>query len=95
MIIMDIEIKKEGNACERCKKLDADVSKMTHYKNHELDELLCQDCIKEIEDYYSVTCAKCGKPAHLRGNLIEYENEKICTVCMDEIKMQEITKQGK
>jgi hypothetical protein len=29
---------------------------------------------------------------HLRGNLIEYENEKICTICMDEINMKKIIK---
>ncbi|MFQ5475574.1 MAG: hypothetical protein ACE5DT_00915 [Nitrosopumilus sp.] len=83
---------KEGNACERCHKLDG-VGKMTHYRNHGLDELLCQDCIKEIDDYYSLTCSKCGKPAHMRGNLIEFENKKICTICMDEIKIKEMNKQ--
>ena len=76
---------KEVNACERCHKLDTDVGKMTHYKNHGLDESLCQIWIKEIDDYYSLTCFKCGKPAHFRGKLIEFENEKICTICMDEI----------
>ena len=90
---MGVVFKKEGNACERCHKLDTDVGKMAHYKNHELDELLCQDCIKEIDDYYSLKCSKCGKPAHLRGNLIEYENEKICTICMDEINMKKIIKE--
>jgi hypothetical protein len=34
---MSIESKKEGNACERCQKSDSDVGKITHYKNHELD----------------------------------------------------------
>ena len=76
---------KKGNACERCHKLDTDVGERTHYKNHGLDELLCQVCIKEIEDYYSLTCSRCGKPAHLRGSLVEFENKKICTICMDEI----------
>ena len=65
---------------------------MTHYKNHELDKLLCQDCIKEIDGYYALKCSKYGKPAHLRGNLIEYENEKICTICMDGINMEKIIK---
>lgn len=84
---------KEGNACERCQKLDVDVGEMKHYKNHGLDESLCQVCIKEIEDYYFLTCFKCDKPAHLRGRLIEFENKKICTICMDEINMKKITKQ--
>jgi hypothetical protein len=86
---MSNEFKKEGNACERCHKLETDVGEMTQYKKHELDKLLCQNCIKEIEDYYALKCSKCGKPAHLRGNLIEYENDKICTICMDEIRMKE------
>ena len=78
-----------SNVCERCKKLDTDVGKLTHYKNHELNKLLCQNCITEIDDYYSLRCSKCNKPAHLRGNLIEHKNEKICTVCMDKIQTEE------
>ena len=90
---MCMEFKREGNACERCHKLEMDVGKITQYENYELDKLLCQDCIKEIEDYYALKCSKCGKPAHMRGNLIEFENKKICTICMDEINMKKITKQ--
>ena len=86
---MSNEFKKEDNACERCHKLETDGGKITRYKKHELDKSLCQNCIKEIEDYYSLKCSKCGKPAHLRGNLIEYENDKICTICMDEIRIKE------
>lgn len=85
---MSTEFEKENNDCERCHKLDIDVGKMAYYKNHGLDELLCQDCIKEIEGYYSLRCSKCDKPAHMRGNLIEFENKKICTICMDEINME-------
>ena len=89
---MSTEFEKQGDTCQRCHKSNADVGEMAPYKNHGLDELLCQDCIKEIEEYYSLTCSKCGKPAHLRGNLIEYENKKICTICMDEIRIKEIDK---
>ena len=78
-----------SNVCERCKKLDTDVGKLIPYKKHELDKLLCQNCIKEIDDYYSLRCSKCDKPAHFRGKLIEYQNEKICTICMGEIKLKE------
>ena len=78
-----------SNVCERCEKPDSDVGQLTQYQNHELDKLLCQNCIKEIDDYYSLRCSKCDKPAHLRGNLIEYQNEKICTICMDEIRLNE------
>jgi len=78
-----------SNVCERCEKLDADVGKLRYYQNHEVDKLLCQNCIKEIDDYYSLKCSKCDKPVHLRGNLIEYKNEKICTICMGEIRLKE------
>ena len=78
-----------SNVCERCEKLDSDVGKLTQYQNHEVDKLLCQNCIKEIDDYYSLRCSKCDKPAHLRGTLIEYQNEQICTICMDEIRLKE------
>ncbi|WP_371503639.1 hypothetical protein [Nitrosopumilus adriaticus] len=83
----------EENTCERCNKSDTSIGEITQYKNHGIDKLLCQICIKEIDDYYSLTCSKCGKPAHMRGKLMEFENEKICTVCMDEIKMKKITEQ--
>ncbi|WP_428326431.1 hypothetical protein [Nitrosopumilus sp.] len=72
--------------CERCNK---SVDETARYNKHEVDKLLCFACVSEIDAYYSITCAKCGKPAHLRGNLIEYENEKICPVCMDEIRIKE------
>jgi len=87
---MSTEFGKKGNTCERCK---SEVGSTTDYKDHGLDEALCQDCIKEIEEYYSIRCSKCDKPAHLRGNLVEFENKKICTICMDEINMKKITKQ--
>ena len=83
---------KEENTCERCKSYTS-IGKITQYKNHGIDKLLCQICIKEIDDYYSLTCSKCGKPAHMRGKLMEFKNEKICTVCMDEIKIKNITEQ--
>ena len=72
--------------CGRCSK---SVNETARYNKHKVDKLLCSACISEIDEYYSITCAKCGKPAHLRGNLIEYENEKICPVCMDEIRIKE------
>ena len=75
------------DSCERCQK--SDVGNLTRYQNHEMDKMLCSVCIKEIDDYYSETCAKCGKPSHMRGNLLEYEDEKICPVCMDEIRLKE------
>ena len=77
------------NTCERCEKPVTDVGELTPYKEHELDKSLCQNCIKEIDEYYSLKCSRCDKPAHFRGKLIDYQNEKICTICMGEIKLKE------
>ena len=49
--------------CERCHK--SDVGNMTQYTNHGLDKLLCEGCVAEIDEYYSLTCSICGKPAHM------------------------------
>ncbi len=86
-------MEKRENRCERCMKSDKVVGAIAEYKNHGLDKLLCQDCIKEIDDYFSLTCSKCGKPAHMRGKLIEFEGNNICTICMDEIKIKKISEQ--
>lgn len=75
-----------AETCERCSKSVEDTER---YNKHGVDKLICPECTSELEEYYSITCAKCGKPAHLRGNLIEFENEKICPVCMDEIRIKE------
>ena len=75
-----------SETCERCEK---SVDETSRYNKHGVDKLICSDCVSELDEYYSITCAKCGKPAHLRGNMIEYENEKICPVCMDEIRLKE------
>ena len=72
--------------CERCKR---SVDEVIRYHDHGVDKLLCSTCISEIDEYYSVICVQCGKPAHLRGNLIEYEGKKICPVCMDKIRLKE------
>ena len=76
----------EQTVCGRCQKPTSD---LRQYQNHGVDKLLCSDCISELDKYYSITCDGCGKPAHMRGNLLEYENEKICPVCMDELRLKE------
>ncbi|MCE2505449.1 MAG: hypothetical protein J4F36_03005 [Nitrosopumilaceae archaeon] len=75
--------------CERCKQPAINAGDLTTYKNHGIDKLLCLACISEIDEYFAITCTKCGKPAHMRGNLLEYENQKVCPVCMDEIRIKE------
>ena len=79
----------EQAVCDRCERSALDVGNLTQYQNHGVDKLLCSDCISELDEYYSITCDRCGKPAHLRGNMLEYKNEKICPVCMDEIRLKE------
>ncbi len=47
---LGIIYKKEGNSCERCKKLVEEVGKMSDFKNFGMHLLLCENCIKEIEE---------------------------------------------
>ena len=75
-----------AETCERCHNSVDDTSR---YTKHGVDKLLCPACVLDIDEYYSMTCAKCKKPAHMRGNLIEYENQMICSVCVDEIRIKE------
>lgn len=91
--ITEKNVEKKENKCERGNKSDTVVGAIAQYKNHGIDKLLCKDCIKEIDDYFSLTCSKCGKPAHMRGKLIEFEGNNICTICMDEIKIKKISEQ--
>ena len=49
MITLVIIRKEEANECERCKKLNTDVGKMSDFKIYGMHLLLCENCIKEIE----------------------------------------------
>ena len=73
---MPIEFKQEGNACEKCKKLDTEVGKITHYKDpHDRYEgLLCSECIKRREKPYKEICPKCKRVAYEHGGLTFYSD---------------------
>jgi len=66
---MPIEIKREGNACEMCTKLDTEVGKITHYTEHGDDFLLCSKCLKKREKPYTEICPKCNRIAYEHGGL--------------------------
>ena len=81
---MGIKFVKEGNACELCGKQNTEVGKMTHYKKYGHDDLLCKNCIKQIEIDENLQCPKCGKVVGLEG-ITEYEDEEMCIKCMKKI----------
>jgi len=68
---MPIEFKREGNACEKCKKLDSEVGKITHYTDpHDgYEGLLCSECIKKREKPYTEICPICKRVAYEHGGL--------------------------
>lgn len=87
---MPIEFKKEGNQCERCKKLDTEVSRMEHYQNYGIDKLLCRNCIDELEYYYHDRCSDCSRTLEEVDGLTNYEDKQLCTECLEKsIKKQE------
>ena len=73
---MPIEFKKEGNACERCKKLDTEVGPITYYTDpHDgYKGLLCSECIKRREKPYTEICPKCKRVAYEHGGLTYYDD---------------------
>ncbi|QLH07667.1 hypothetical protein [Nitrosopumilus ureiphilus] len=71
---MPIEFKRESNACEKCKKLDTEVGKITHYTKHGTNLLLCAECIKKREKPYTEICPKCKRLAHKHGGLTFYSD---------------------
>jgi len=87
---MPIEFKKEGNACEKCKKLDTEVGPITYYTDlHDgYKGLLCSECIKRREKPYTEICPKCNRVAYEHGGMSFYgeppENfEDMCLECVE------------
>jgi len=66
---MPIEFKREGNACEKCKKLVTEVGKVTHFTKHGDDLLLCIECLKKREKPYTEKCPVCKKTAYEHHNM--------------------------
>jgi len=84
---LPIEFKKEGNACERCNKLDIEVGKIIHYTKHGDDLLLCPKCLEARERPYTEICPKCKRVAYEHGGMSAYGEEPpfedMCVECVE------------
>ena len=87
---MPIEHKREGNACDKCKKLDTQVGKITYYTDpHDgYTGLLCSECIKKREKPYTEICPKCKRVAYEHGGMsfygeVPYDFEDMCLECVE------------
>jgi len=69
-----LKFKREGNQCEKCKKLDTEVGKITHYTKHGDDLLLCPKCLEFRERPYIEKCPKCNRVAYEHGGLTYYDD---------------------
>ena len=95
---MPIEFKKEGNACERCKKLDTEVGPITYYTDpHDgYTGLLCSECIKRREKPYIEICPKCKRVAYEHGGMSAYGHEPpfedMCVECVEKREIRDAKK---
>ena len=71
---MPIEFKREGNACEKCKKSNTEVGPITDYTNpyDGYRGLLCSKCIKRQEKSYTEICPVCKRIAYEHGGMTVY-----------------------
>jgi len=84
-----MEFKREGNACEKCEKLQTEVGKITHYTEHGDDLLLCAECLKKRKKPYTDKCPKCKRLAYKHGGMSfygkpPYDDEEMCLECVEE-----------
>lgn len=86
---MPIEHKREGNQCERCKKLQTEVGKITHYTKHGADLLLCPKCLKFREKTYTEKCPKCKRVAYEHGGLTIYDDSDVDDTAADGFVMDD------
>lgn len=82
--------KREGNVCEKCKKENTEVGKMTDYTDpHDgYGGLLCSECIKKREKPYTEICPKCKDNAYDNGGMTiadkdEPPFEEMCMKCYE------------
>jgi len=88
---LPIEVKREGTACDKCKKLDTEVGKMIDYTDpHDgYRGLLCSECIKKREKPYTEICPKCKDNAYDNGGMTVWGDndyppfEEMCMKCYD------------
>jgi len=80
---------REGNQCDRCKKLDTEVGPITYYTDpHDgYKGLLCSECIKKREKPYTEICPKCKRVAYEHGGMSYYGYESsfedMCLECVE------------
>jgi len=90
---MPIEFKREGNACEKCKKQDTEVGNITHYTKHGDNLLLCSECLKKREKPYTEICPKCKRVAYEHGGMSAYGEEPpfedMCVECVEKKEAKE------
>ncbi len=93
---MGILHKREGNACEKCKKLDTEVGPITYYTDpHDgYKGLLCSECIKRREKPYNEICPKCKRVAYEHGGMSCYgekpeDFEDMCLECVEKKEARE------
>lgn len=84
---MPVEVKREGHNCEKCKKSDTEVGKITHYTKHGDDLLLCPKCLEFRERPYTEKCPKCKRVAYEHGGMSAYgigpSFENMCLECVE------------
>lgn len=85
---MPIKFKREGNACEKCKKTYSEVGKITHYKDQHdgYEGLLCENCIKKREKPYKEICPICKRLAYKQGGLTFFDDSDLENSSRFEIK---------
>ena len=71
--------------CERCDRSDTDAGKITHYKEHDCNMNLCNDCIVIIEKPYNEKCVQCEKLVWKNGGAKKHENQIFCLYCHQNI----------
>jgi hypothetical protein len=74
---LPIEYKRSGDTCEKCKKPNTEVGKITHYTKHGDDLLLCAECIKKHEKPYTEICPKCKRLAYKHGGLTYFDESDL------------------
>jgi len=89
---LPITFSREGNACDRCGKLDTEVGKMTNYKKYGENLLLCANCIEKTDEEKTLKCPRCKKVVGTVG-MTEYNTEPMCYECKEIVKKKYLTKE--
>jgi len=85
---LGIKIVREGNACDRCKKQNTEVGKVTHYTSYGEDLLLCESCIEITDKEKTLKCPKCKKVVGTEG-MTEYKTKSMCYKCKEKAVARE------